>query len=126
MLKSFYFNKIVYYIAGLASAVFVLSYFYPAMFRVATMLLLLLCVAVVIDSLLLYTIPNGVVSRRIGSERFSIADEKPVRIELKDGYAFPVRVSMIDELPAQFQQRNWIRKLWITSGNASVIDYALK
>lgn len=126
MLKSFYFNKIVYYIAGLASAVFVLSYFYPTMFRVATMILLLLGVAVVIDSLLLYTIPRGVLGRRITTERFSIGDENPARIELKNRYAFPVRVSVIDELPAQFQERNWIRKLWITSGNTSVIDYALK
>src|SRR5690606_2754625 len=119
MLKSFYFNKIVYYIAGLASAVFVLSYFYPAMFRVATMILLLLGVAVVIDSLLLYTVPKGVEGSRMTSERFRIRDENPLRIELKSRYAFPVRVRVIDELPAQFQERNWIRKLWITSGHTS-------
>src|SRR5690606_5760689 len=123
MLKSFYFNKIVDYIAGLASAVFVLSYFYPAMFRVATMILLLLGVAVVIDSLLLYTIPKGVLGRSIRSERLSIGDGTAVHIELNDRYAFPVMGSLSDELPAQFQERNWIRKHWITSGNTCVIDY---
>lgn len=126
MTRSFYLNKIVYYIAGLAAAVFVLSHFFPGMFRIATMILLLLGVAVVIDGLLVYGNRRGLTGRRVTAGRFSIGDENPVELELENKYVFPTRVSVIDELPAQFQERNWLRKAWIPANGKTVIDYSLR
>jgi uncharacterized protein (DUF58 family) len=125
-LKSFYLNKIVYYIAGVAAAVFVLSHFYPATFRIAAMILLLLGVAVVIDSILIYSNKRGILAKRNATNRFSIGDENPVSLDVFNQYVFPVRVSVIDELPAQFQERNWLRKAWIPSNSASTIEYSLR
>ena len=65
MIKSFYLNNIVYYIAGAASVVFVMSYFLPPLFRIAGLILLLLAVAIVIDGLLLYGKRKGVRAERI-------------------------------------------------------------
>jgi len=110
MLKSFYFNNIVYYIAGSASVVFVLSYFQPALFRIAILILLLLGVAILLDGLLIFSKKRGLLAKRITTDRFSIGDPNKVVIQLTNKYSFPVRVSVIDELPVQFQERNWIRK----------------
>ena len=55
MTKSFYLNNIVYYIAGSAAVVFVMSYFQPAMYRIGGLILLLLLIAVVIDLILVYS-----------------------------------------------------------------------
>ncbi len=126
LLTSFYLNNIVYYIAGAASVVFVMSYFQPALFRIAGLILLLLAVAIVIDALLLYGKRKGVNAERITTPRFSIGDPNKVVLILDNHYPFPVRLDVIDELPAQFQERNWLRKAKIESGTQHEIEYFLQ
>ena len=116
----------MYYIAGFASAVFVFSHFYPATFRIATMILLLLGVAIVIDALLVYSKKRGVIAKRNTAGRFSIGDENAVSLDLFNQYIFPVQVSIIDELPVQFQDRSWLRKTRVSANAATTIDYSLK
>jgi uncharacterized protein (DUF58 family) len=126
LLKSFYLNNLVYYIAGSAAVVFVLSYFFPAMFRIGGLILLLLGVAVVIDGLLAYSKREGVIAERISPERFSIGDPNKVVIRLLNHYGFPVRVSIIDELPIQFQERTWIRKAIVERNAEYQLEYLLR
>jgi uncharacterized protein (DUF58 family) len=126
LLKSFHLNNIVYYIAGAASVIFVLSYFEPGLFRIATLVLLLLGIAIVVDALLVYSNRKGVHAERITTDRFSIGDPNKVSLVFKNRFSFPVRISVIDELPAQFQERNWIRKAKIESNAEHVIDYHLQ
>ena len=125
MIKSFYLNNIVYYIAGSAAVVFVLSYFFPAWFRIGELILLLLLMAVVIDFILVYSKKNGMEAERIVSDRFSIGDDNKVFIRMHNHYAFPVRTSIIDELPIQFQERKWVKKLKIERMTESKLEYIL-
>ncbi|MES1214840.1 MAG: DUF58 domain-containing protein [Bacteroidota bacterium] len=126
MIKSFYLNKIVYYIAGLAAVVFLLSYFFPIIYRLGNLILLLLLIAVVIDFLLVYSKRKGFFAERISSDRFSIGDSNKVIIWLENHYAFPVRVSIIDELPVQFQERKWIRKVLVSGDTKQQLEYSLR
>lgn len=126
MIRSFYLNKVVYYIAGVASVTFVLSYFFPAFSRIAALVLLLLGVAVLIDGLLVYSSRNGVNAERITTDRFSIGDDNKVVLKLFNRYPFPLRVSVIDEIPVQFQERNWLRKARIDSRSVADIEYSLR
>jgi uncharacterized protein (DUF58 family) len=126
MIKSFYLNNIVYYIAGSAAVVFVVSYFQPAMFRIGGLILLLLGIAVLVDAILVYSKRNGIVADRIVSDRFSIGDANKVVININNYYGFPIRTSIIDELPVQFQERKWIRKATVGRNLAYQVDYSLK
>lgn len=126
MVKSFYLNNIVYYLVGAVATVFVLSYFYPSLFRVALLLLLLIGIAVVVDALLIYSKIKGIAAGRITPERFSIGDENKVLLRIDNHYPFPVRVSVIDELPDQFQERNWIRRAVIQNKQHAEIEYFLR
>lgn len=126
ILKSFYLSNVVYYIAGIASVTYVVSYFFPPLFRIGSVILLLMGVAVLIDFLLVYGKISGIKATRLVADRFSISDANSVVIHLENNYAFPMRVSVIDELPAQFQERNWIRKCSI-GGNATYdLEYSLR
>lgn len=125
MIKSFYLNNIVYYIAGSAAVVFVLSYFFPAWFRIGTLILLLLLLAVLVDTVLAYSKRNGIKAERVVSERFSIGDPNKVFLILTNHYAFPVKVSIIDEIPIQFQDRKWLRKIKLGSNSTYNLDYSL-
>lgn len=126
MIKSFYFNNLVYYIAGLASVIFVMSYFQPALFRIGGLVLLLLTIVVVIDALLVYGKKDGIVAERLTTDRFSIGDENKVVLSIRNNYSFPASLGVIDELPDQFQERNWRRKLKITGQSTDEIVYFLR
>ncbi len=126
MIKSFYLNNIVYYIAGSAAVVFVISYFQPAMFRIGGLILLLLSITVVIDAILIYSKPKGIKANRIVSDRFSIGDPNKVVIKITNHYGFPVRTSTIDELPIQFQERKWIKKAIVGRNEEYQLEYVLK
>ena len=125
MIKSFYLNNIVYYIAGSSAVVFVLSYFNPALFRIGGLILLLLGISVIIDCILIYSKSKGINAERIVAERLSIGDPNKVIIRLVNHYGFPVRTSIIDELPVQFQERKWIRRITAGSNTEQELEYLL-
>jgi uncharacterized protein (DUF58 family) len=124
--KSFHLNNIVYYIGGAAAVVFVLSYFQPALYRIGGLLLLLLLVAILIDMLLVYSKKNGIKAERIAGDRFSIGDENKVVLTLHNHYGFPVRTSLIDELPFQFQERKWMKKAKLERDKPHQLEYHLR
>jgi len=124
--RSFYLNKIVYYIAGTAAILYALSYFIPFFYRIAGLMLVLLGVAVFVDFILVYSKKQGIRATRTLPERFSIGDQNQVKLELTNQYAFSVRTSIIDELPEQFQDRNWLRKLVLQSDQSSILNYQLR
>jgi uncharacterized protein (DUF58 family) len=123
--RSFYFNNIVYYIAALAAVVFSASYFIPELYMIAQLVLVLLFMSILVDTLLLYSKKNGVNAERMAGDRFSIGDPNKVLITIKNNYPFPVRISVIDELPVQFQERKWLRKLSVTRFDQASLEYSL-
>lgn len=126
MLKSFWLNKTVYYITGGIAALFILSLFVAPLYRIGILLLLLLGIAILLDSLLLYGKRKGISAERITADRFSIGDDNKVSLVLTNRYAFPVQVSVIDEIPIQFQDRNWLRKVRIYNKEAHELEYFLR
>jgi len=109
MFKSFYLNNIVYYIAGAAAMLYLSGYFVPKMILAGNLVLLCLAIAVLLDTLLLYS-RSGIQAQRTVTDRFSIGDPNKVELLVTSRYVFPVRLSVIDELPFQFQERDWMRK----------------
>ncbi|MEI2822178.1 MAG: DUF58 domain-containing protein [Chitinophagaceae bacterium] len=126
MRKSFYINNIIYYIAAAAAVVFVASYFLPPWFRIGVLILILLGLALVVDTLLIYSIKNGVKAERWLPDRFSMGDDNKVILLFQNHYHFPANISVIDELPVQFQERKWLRKLRMETKGKSMIEYKLR
>jgi uncharacterized protein (DUF58 family) len=126
LIKSFYLSKPVYYLAGVVSIVFILSYFFPPFYPVAGLMLLLLGIAVLVDALLLFGKRKGMMAERILPERFSIGDENKVVLKILNEYSFPVKASVIDEIPVQFQDRTWIRRFKLDNRQTSLLEYFLR
>jgi uncharacterized protein (DUF58 family) len=124
--KQFYLNKIVYYLLGLASVVFFLSFFFPALFRVGGLIVLLLLVAILVDVLLVFGKKNGFNAERFVADRLSIGDDNKVVLSFINNYGFSARISVIDELPVQFQDRNWLKKAQIGSNEKYELEYLLR
>lgn len=82
--------------------------------------------ALVVDTLLIYSIKNGVKAERWLPDRFSMGDDNKVILLFQNHYHFPANISVIDELPAQFQERKWLRKLRMETKGKSMLEYKLR
>ena len=60
-----------------------------------------------VDIYILFGFKKGVDARRILTEKFSNSDENPIPITVKNNYKFRIEVKIIDELPSQFQKRDF-------------------
>jgi len=78
-----------------------------------------------VDGLLLYSKKNALEAERVLTERFSIGDPNKIFIRLKNKYPFPIRSSIIDEIPIQFQDRNWLRKTQVGGQSETELHYTL-
>jgi uncharacterized protein (DUF58 family) len=125
VLKSYYFRPLVYYVGFGAAAIFILSYFFPALFPLGIAGLICLSIAILVDSLLLYGKREGLMAIRHLQERFSNGDENKVDIQLENNYGFAIRCRVIDELPFQLQERSWERKIEVNRGGVQEVCYTV-
>ena len=105
---------------------FVISYFYEDLFGVARLLLTVLVVLTLLDMLLLYRNKTGIEASRSLPEKLSNGDENDVKLQLRNSYRFPVGVRIIDELPKQWQIRDFEIHTQIASAAAKAITYQVR
>lgn len=122
---SFYLARKVYYTFFAAAGLFLLSYFFPFLFNLGLLLLMFVLLAVGIETFLLYRNKKGIEAWRNVNERLSNGDENKITIELKNSYDFKVDCIVIDELPYQFQDRKWSRKVHLQPNSFSSLDYTI-
>lgn len=105
---------------------FLISYVYPSLFGVTKMLLLTLLVFTFFDILILFFAKNGINGKRILPEKFSNGDENPIEINLKNHYTFPIFTKLIDEIPHQFQKRDFLITQKIKGSSEKTFKYTLR
>jgi uncharacterized protein (DUF58 family) len=124
--SSFYLNRLAYYIGLGAAILFILSYYIPLLFDVALAVLIFTFIAILVDVVLLYVRNKGITATREVADRLSNGDDNPIKIEIENNYGFKAQLKVIDDLPPQFQDRNWHRHITVNSGIVATIDYSLK
>ncbi|RYZ19487.1 MAG: DUF58 domain-containing protein [Chitinophagaceae bacterium] len=123
--SSFFPDRRVYVAGFVLCGLFFASYFWPVLFPITQLLLLGLVLAMLADVLLLYT-RKGLQGSRVVPERFSNGDDNKVQVQVSNYYSFPVQTEIIDELPFQFQERNWLRRARIEPDQQATITYTLR
>jgi uncharacterized protein (DUF58 family) len=99
----------------------------PALYNVALIALLAVMVLLLLDIVLLLFRPSEVIElERKLSPRFSNGDNNEVVLTLQNRYPFPVDVSIIDELPVQFQQRDFNLTATVPAGQTYSFRYELR
>ncbi|UUC45490.1 DUF58 domain-containing protein [Flavobacterium cerinum] len=111
--KKLYLNNFFFYALLGIIVSFVLAYFFEGLYRVSWIFLLLLLAFTSIDILLLFTNRKGIKASRVLPEKLSNGDENPITVKLNNDYSFDINLKIIDEIPFQFQVRDFevIRKL---------------
>jgi uncharacterized protein (DUF58 family) len=125
-LGSLFFSKRFYWTFAGIIALFIIAYSSPFIFIVTKIITALFFLMVVIDYIVLFGKENGFFAERILPERLSNGDENNVRIIIRNDYSFKSRIRIIDELPVQFQKRDFLLHDTISSGETHTIKYSLR
>lgn len=105
---------------------FVLAFLLPWIFELVIILLAVLILLLIIDILLLFRLRNGIVAFRRNADRFSNGDQNKVEIELTNQYGFTAAIEVRDEVPDQFQLRDFRLLATIPAQSAQVVKYELR
>jgi uncharacterized protein (DUF58 family) len=105
---------------------FVLSYGMPFLFLAAQLSAALLFMTAIFDWVLLFQRRQAVLVRRILPDKLSNGDLNSVSLVVANQYAFRVSLRIIDELPDQFQQRNFSMHCVLKEGGQQTLEYRLR
>lgn len=106
--KSLFLNNRLFYGLGIITVLFVLGFFVPLFFSIAKGALFTIFGLTLIDIIIVYSVRNGIEVTRTLPERLSNGDENKVGLALKSNYGFTIHTSIIEELPYQLQERNFV------------------
>tara|TARA_B110000046_G_scaffold172212_1_gene193773 strand:- start:2991 stop:4250 length:1260 start_codon:yes stop_codon:yes gene_type:complete len=104
----------------------VVGFFAPLFFEISKMLLFMLSVLTIIDIFILYNTKNAIEVERFLPERLSNGDENKISLTLKNQYPFGAHLSLIEELPYQFQKRDFFFNQQLQNNEEKNIHYNLK
>jgi len=123
---SLYFSRRFYWVFVGIILLFVISYGIPFLFTISQLLLLFFAVVTILDYVVLFLRKNPVPVQRGIADRMSNGDNNPVHLMVTNEYPFPIRLRIIDELPDQFQRRNFSLFADLKAGEVRQLDYQLR
>ncbi len=125
LFRKLYLNPRFFWILSAVGIVYIVAFFIPLMLYIAHGLLFLLAVAGVLDILLLFLPKDALTAQRALPEKFSNGDENLVNITVKNLYPITIGLHIIDEVPFQFQERNFLLNATLSSRKSLTLQYAL-
>lgn len=126
MIKNLYLNNRLFFALFAVGITYVLGFFFPFLMNVAHLLLLLIFLAAFVDFLLLNVEKNGISGQRILPEKLSNGDKNSIKIDLKNNYSFTIKTKIIDEIPFQFQKRDFLIERAIKRNKNVLFEYILE
>ena len=106
-IRNLYINNLFFYcIIGLI-VLFTIAFFFPIIYNAVWYLFYVLMAFLLIDILLLFIVNGKIIGTRKMPEKLSNGDENEVIIYLTNKYSFSITAKVIDEVPYQFQKRDF-------------------
>lgn len=118
-------NQFFYALLGIA-AFAVLSFFFKPLFGLVSIFLIIFIGLTLLEFLILFTSKNTVYTERIYPERLSNGDDNKLAIKIQNQFKQTIRFRIIEELPIQFQKRNFEINLKLKKTEDHIIQYHLK
>jgi uncharacterized protein (DUF58 family) len=125
-LRPLFFSRRFYWSFVTVIVLFVLSFFWYWLFNIAQIALVFFAFMFLLDYTILFVRKSGVKVVRQAPERFSNGDNNKVQLQVKNRYPFRVWLKIIDEIPVQFQQRNFLLNTMLNSGERQNLVYNLR
>lgn len=126
LLKQLYINNFFFYLLISIVALFCVAFIFPFLYNAIWYLLYLLLGFLALDFIILFVTKNGVEAQRTIPEKLSNGDENQIIVSIKNFYTFPIYTKIIDEIPYQFQIRNFEIKRKIKNASTDDFQYFLR
>ncbi len=126
LLKSLFVTRRFFMLLGLAIVLFLLSFPFSILYPVALTALVLIMALIGIDLLLLYRGGMKIECQRILPKVFSLGDNNPVTIKIENRSGQQLNLTVIDELPFQFQKRDFEQRLNLPAGSTQGLKYQVR
>lgn len=123
--SSLYFGKWVYTILFGIAALYLFSFWFQSLFVISTGLLVIFMILVGIEIFRLFS-RNSFFAQRELPEKFSNSDENEIKLHFENKYQFSINLEIIDEIPEQFQKRDFLKNLEIKNMSVRNFSYTLK
>jgi uncharacterized protein (DUF58 family) len=125
-IKSLYIKNSTYILIGIIVLIFIVGFVFPVFYLIGKSMFYTCTIILLADIFLLYRLSDGIEAERILPDRFSNGDDNEVKLSVRNNYRFPVRIKLIDELPFQFQIRDFSIVKTILSDSYSELSYSVK
>lgn len=125
-IKSIYLTKRFFIVVFSLALLFVASYFFHGLFGITKFLFYLFLGVAFIDILLLYRNKTGIQAERLLPEKLSNGDENEIEIRIANRFQFQVSIKIIDELPVQWQIRDFKIESVLSSGEEKKFTYQVR
>lgn len=126
IISNLYLTSRFFLALAIVSGLFICSYLWSGLFLIAQLALVVFFVIVSIDILILFSQKNKISGRREVKVQLNLGDSNPVKIFVKNNYTIPVTITVVDEIPFQFQIRNFERSLHLVPGAQELVEYSLR
>ncbi len=118
-------NRFFYSIGGIA-LLFVLAFLLPWLFPVAQIAVLIAVVLTIADVILIFQKKDLFTTTRQLPKVFSLSDANPVVLQIKNNGSQKWFLTLIEELPVQFQQRDFEEKIVLEPLQQKKLTYQLR
>ena len=123
--KSLYFNTRFFIVIGVFAVLFLVSYWLTPIYAYVWLLALAFLLLTLADMVLLFK-QSSLKAERILPDKFSNSDLNSVNIELHNQASVKVNVELIDEIPVQFQKRDFLKIVHIPPRKKISTSYGLR
>lgn len=124
--KKLYLTNFFFYVLMGLMVCFVMAFIFPALYKATWILVYVYFAFIIIDMLLLFATNQKFSATRTTPEKLSNGDENPVTVRLQSGYSFPISIRVIDELPFQFQLRDFEVNRKMAANANDTFEYLLR
>ena len=126
-IKSLFLKERLFIALSIIAFIFIIGYFYSVFYQVGIILFFCLTGIFLIDLILLYNTKNGVEAyRKTTQDKLSNGDENPIQIIIINNFNLTINFEVIDELPPQFQIRNFAFEITLPAYKTKKLSYSLR
>tara|TARA_R110002020_G_scaffold466202_1_gene688525 strand:- start:99050 stop:100384 length:1335 start_codon:yes stop_codon:yes gene_type:complete len=105
---------------------FLIAYTFEDLYGAVKLLFFLFLLVFLVDFTLLFASKGGITAIREVPNKLSNGDENVLHINISNGYFFSVGIKIVDEIPFQFQKRDFLIGSSLAKGRSAHFTYSLR
>lgn len=125
-MKNLYLTNRFFWLFGATALLFVVSFWAPAAFPVVQGVFVLALALVVLDVVLLFNRKVELACERRLPKIFNLGGLNAVQLRVENRSRLPLSIVLVDELPFQFQIRDFEKRLLLKPGEEQTVRYELR